>query len=320
MKFQKNNEVKAKGSGRFIAFIKRHKVPLGIITGSIIAVVVVIFIAASAVLKARTAKIKNGLEGKFFITNTDDNSEYGIQLFAFKDGMIAEENWKNGKLTGDISSYKQEYMVVTELFDSSAYIKHSYRDDWQPTGIRVSFDNDGNLTMYYRGILSCHGITSEEIEKERKLYICIEHTFGDPIVISEATCSREGAEKLVCTNCGYEKITRKTLPHNYVNGICTECGAQNLTVKSDIEADTWYVYNPLDLLKFQNCVVVNASSAGSKAIIAQYFSVCKECHMIELNGEGLPRAAAPELNYPIQKMYHCGKCGETTIVRLEIIQ
>lgn len=92
------------------------------------------------------------------------------------------------------------------------------------------------------------------------------------------------------------------------------------SVKSNIEADTWYVYKPLDLLKFQNCVVIDASSVGSKAIIVQYFSVCKKCHTIQDNGEGLPRAAAPELNYPIQKMYHCGKCGETTIVRLEIIQ
>lgn len=320
MKFQKNKEVKAKGSGRFIAFIKRHKVPLGIITGSIIAVVVVVFIVASTVLKTRTAKIRNGLEGKFFITNTDEDSVYGIQLFAFKDGMIAEENWKNGKLTGDISFYDREYIISTELFDDRSYIKHSYKNGWMPTGIQVSLDNDGNLIMCYIGDYNCREITSEEIEKERNLYISIEHTFGDPIVISEATCSREGAEKLVCTSCGYEEITRKNLPHNYVNGICTECGAQNLTVKSDIEADTWYVYNPLDLLKFQNCVVVNASSVGSKAIIAQYYSVCKECHMIELNGEGLPRSAAPELNYPIQKMYHCGKCGETTVVRLEIIQ
>lgn len=94
----------------------------------------------------------------------------------------------------------------------------------------------------------------------------------------------------------------------------------NEPLKSNLEADTWYVYKPLDLLKFQNCVVISANAIGSKAIWVQYFSVCKECHMIEFNGEGLAHQAAPELNYPIKKMYHCGKCGETTVVRLEIIQ
>ena len=318
MKFQKNNE--ARGNGKFIAFIRRHKVPLCIIAGSIIAAVVVIFITVFSVLKARTAKINDGLEGRLFITNTDEDSVYGIQLFAFKDGMIAKENWKKGKLTGDISSYDKEYIITTKLFDDRSNILHSYKDDWQHTGLKVSFDDSGNLIMYYLDDYTCREITLEEIEKERKLYICIEHTFGDPIVLSEATCSHEGTEKLICTNCGYEKITRKTLPHNYVNGKCTECGSQNLTEKADIEADTWYVYTPLDLLRVQNCVVVNASPVSSKAIWVQYYSVCKKCHMIESNGEGLRSQAAPELNYPIQKMYRCGKCGETTVVRLEVMQ
>lgn len=91
-------------------------------------------------------------------------------------------------------------------------------------------------------------------------------------------------------------------------------------VTSNIEADTWYVYKPLDLLKFQNCVVYQATAVGSKGIVVQYFSVCKKCHGIETNGEGLIRSAAPGPNYPIQKMYHCDNCGESTIVRLEIIQ
>lgn len=94
----------------------------------------------------------------------------------------------------------------------------------------------------------------------------------------------------------------------------------NEPLKSNLEADTWYVYKPLDLLKFQNCVIYDATAVGSKSIVVQYFSVCKKCHVIEQNGEGLPQAAAPGLNYPIKKMYHCGKCGETTVVRLEIIQ
>lgn len=313
MKLQKINEVKAKGSGKLVTLIKRHKKTLCIIAGGIVAVVVVI----SALLNAKVAKIKAGLEGNFFYNETSS----GAQMYAFKDGKIADEYWSDGKQRGNILNYRTEYKVSAKLFDDRAAIKEYYTSGWrQVMMLDVSLDTDGNIKLYYNGNTLCREITLDEIGKNRKLYICIEHTFDDPIVISEATCSREGTEKLVCTNCGYEKIERKTLPHNYVNGKCTECGSQNLTVKSDIEADTWYVYNPLDLLKFQNCVVVNASSVGSKAIIAQYFSVCKECHMIELNGEGLPRSAAPELNYPIQKMYHCGNCGETTLVRLEIIQ
>lgn len=317
MKFQTTKEQKAKGCGKLIAFIKKHKKTLCIIAVGIVAVVIVICVVLSALLNAKVAKIKAGLEGKFFYSETSS----GAQMYAFKDGKIANEYWSDGKRIGNILSYEREYKVSAKLFDDRAAIKESYKSGWQQVMmLDVSFDTDGNIKLYYRGNTLCREVTLEEIENERKLHICIEHTFGDPVIIKEATCSSEGTEKLVCTNCGYEKIERKTLPHNYVNGVCTECGAQNLTVKSDIEADTWYVYKPLDLLKFQNCVVVNASPFGSKAIAVQYFSVCKECHMIEQNGEGLPRMTAPELNYPVQKMYHCGKCGETTVVRLEIIQ
>lgn len=92
------------------------------------------------------------------------------------------------------------------------------------------------------------------------------------------------------------------------------------SVKSNIETDTWYVYKQLDLLKFQNCVIYNATTLGSKGIMVQYFSVCKKCYAIHNNGEGLPRSTAAEPNIQTQKMYHCGKCGETTVVRLEVRQ
>ena len=119
MKFKKNNEVKAKGSGRFIAFIKRHKKTLCIIAVCIVAVVVVICIVVSTLLNAKVAKIKVGLEGKFFYNETSS----GAQIYAFKNGKIAEEYWSDGKRRGNILSYEREYKVSAKLFDDRAAIK-----------------------------------------------------------------------------------------------------------------------------------------------------------------------------------------------------
>lgn len=130
------------------------------------------------------------------------------------------------------------------------------------------------------------------------------------------TSGSQGGYPVANTN----KEPAKSKPETSSESKPSAAETDKTSVKSNIEADTWYVYKPLDLLKFQNCVIYDATAVGSKSIVVQYFSVCKKCHVIEQNGEGLPQAAAPGLNYPIKKMYHCDKCGETTVVRLEIIQ
>lgn len=305
-----------KESKRIIGFLKKHKLPFVLVVCAILA----ICIAITVILGVKSAKIKDGLEGKIFIT--DENSVFGIQLYSFKNGKIAIEKWQNnGEVSGDISSFESEYKVEASLFGNKAWIKVSPRSGYLFNEICVALGSDGQVITYKYTDKTAdwHNISLEEAEKARKIHMCVEHDFAETITIKEATCTSAGEEKQICANCGYEMTTSKTVPHNYENGVCTECGVEQPAPKSDIEADTWYVYTPLDLLKFQNCVIYKAIPAGTKGIMVQYFSVCKECHAIENNGER-PRAAAPEVNYPIVKLYHCKKCGETTYVRLEIIQ
>ncbi len=57
---------------------------------------------------------------------------------------------------------------------------------------------------------------------------CPEHSYGEWTTVTEATCTTEGEEKQVCSNCGDTKY--QPIPvteHSYTNGNCTVCGEED---------------------------------------------------------------------------------------------
>lgn len=52
------------------------------------------------------------------------------------------------------------------------------------------------------------------------------HTWSDWEVVKAATCTESGKNKRKCSNCGEtEERTIPAVGHNFVDGICTDCGA-----------------------------------------------------------------------------------------------
>lgn len=91
-------------------------------------------------------------------------------------------------------------------------------------------------------------------------------------------------------------------------------GSSNGSSSGGFEADTWYTYNEVDILKVQNCIITDASIFNSgKGVTATYVPVCKKCHEY-----GTAWMAAPEVDYPVSKTYNCDKCGANTTLKFKI--
>ncbi len=289
-------------------FIKKHKLIFAIALAAIVALSAV----ALVVTGMKENKVREFLEGKIFIKYTDS----WTYVYAFDNGLCAEETWySNGDISGDITSY-DEYRVVASLFSDTIWIEvKRHYGSWYGWGRRVavSLEPSGEVVTYKHtsGTPDWHEITLEEVNAQRTYYTC-DHEFRET-VIREATCSKVGETKRTCVNCGSEEIITTSKEHEYSYGVCIECGSEKPRESADIEADAWYVYNPLDVLKIQNCVVVNATKIGD-AISVAYYPVCSKCHVMD---EWM-QVHSPELDYPISKMYECDACGNITVVRLEI--
>ena len=53
------------------------------------------------------------------------------------------------------------------------------------------------------------------------------HAYGDWKIVSEATCTQNGTKERICSKCNdKETATIPAVGHNFVNGICTDCGAK----------------------------------------------------------------------------------------------
>lgn len=52
-----------------------------------------------------------------------------------------------------------------------------------------------------------------------------EHTYSDWAVVTDATCTQDGVKERMCSKCNNKETAGiHALGHNYVNGICTDCG------------------------------------------------------------------------------------------------
>ena len=53
------------------------------------------------------------------------------------------------------------------------------------------------------------------------------HTYGNWTIVKYATCTEDGKKEHECTKCGHTEFEKiYALGHNYVGGICTDCGAK----------------------------------------------------------------------------------------------
>ena len=80
-------------------------------------------------------------------------------------------------------------------------------------------------------ILSIILISSIPICMTFALYGCgkdkaCEHSYGNWTVVTAATCTQDGIKERVCSKCNNkETASIPAVGHNFVNGICTDCGA-----------------------------------------------------------------------------------------------
>ncbi len=228
------------------------------------------------------------------------------------------------------------FIISLLLILSVAGCKHEHAMQ-EKTILEVSCDLDGEVEHY---CTECDYKYSEQIKSQG-------HNYGNESIILEATCTEDGKKEKVCSTCGKkseeiieakhtlneELITEATCRsagkkkvncsvcnfqeiqeiqakgHTFVDKTCLDCKAYNA---SELDANTWYVYNQLNILQVQNAVVSTAYTMG-KGVVTGYYPVCEHCHIT-----GLFSTAGPEINYPVTKTYHCADCDKDTYVKFKI--
>lgn len=52
-----------------------------------------------------------------------------------------------------------------------------------------------------------------------------DHVYGNWVTTKVATCTDEGEKERVCSECDHKETEKlEALGHDYVDGVCTECG------------------------------------------------------------------------------------------------
>lgn len=257
-------------------------------------------IASSIVTTQRTdaylTKLTADLKDKIFITDTDEF----VRGYVFD----AEGNYCSIYEDGDQSSSNNISVQIDWFGFGTARISSPYILDV------VTYDEQGNAVA----LVENNYDGTETVYKLSDSIPCFEHEFGEYVTIEEAkSCQDPGIRKRTCVKCGYEETSTVTAPHNYVNGKCTVCGEKEPVEYSDIEADTWYVYNPIPQLKFQNCEITNASPQGGGArLMFTYYPVCSHCHA---RGTYQLGAVSDEKT----DFYYCPECDGYTTISFAIV-
>ena len=208
----------------------------------------------------------------------------------------------------------QEKTVLEVSCDSDGEVEHyctecDYKFSEQ---IKAKGHNYGNESVVVEA--SC----TQTGKKEKVCKVCgkkneeiieAKHTFNEEIV-TEATCKNAGEKKLTCSVCHFQETQEiQAKGHTFIDKTCTKCSAYKAT---ELDANTWYVYNKLDILKVQNALVFTATPMG-KGVMVGYYPVCQYCHVTGLTG-----MAGPEINYPVTKTYYCDECDDLTYIKFKI--
>ncbi len=124
------------------------------------------------------------------------------------------------------------------------------------------------------------------------------HTWGEQTVVTEATCTKAGKATVKCTAC--EKTKEVTLPatgvHNYVNGVCADCGF----VEGSCNHRRLYE-TEIDLSKYGVCggtVSIKSCECGQVSRLDGYKIACKNLEIEEKETEN-----------GYQRIATCSDCG-----------
>lgn len=299
------------GGKKLILALKKHSKLICIIAAAIVLIVAAITIPSA--IKAN--QVKTQLENKIFITDAYNDGSW-IDIYAFKSGKIAAETWYLDSLetSGDIANFNTKYRIVASIFDDKIEIQSKYPHGWIKT-VTVYLDNAG-VVQYYKytdAMPDWHETTLETVLNLRAEKMC-DHNFGKAIVTKAATCTEPGEEKQVCQKCGFEQKKSVYVQHDYVNGVCSICGAKKAAENAEIKPNTWYTYDNT-VLQIQNCLVKAAISISQgKGMEIQYRAVCQYCHAVD----NTIKPAGVEAGSEIEKIHSCGECGKQTLVKFKI--
>ena len=298
-----------------VSFLKSHK-RLTFMAIIILAVIVIAITVVTILHADQAEKIARAQIGKCYIETYTWGSEPITEIHYFTETGVANlyvhyyKNQNVSYVTGSLNEVDRDYSFRISLFGTPFL-------DYTSSSTPVKLNENNEIIEYFHPwkLISLEKALAFE-EEIYNLYArndC-EHQYGTTEIIKEATCTSRGESKQICKKCGYEQFSETLqLPHDYVNKVCSVCGAEKRPEKSDIEPDTWYLSE--DVLYIQNCLVSSAVSVGQgRGMMVQYRAVCQHCHAVD----EYSKLAGPEVGYPVEKIYTCEYCGGKTMIKFKI--
>ena len=293
-----------------VNYCKKHKTVILIVIAVLLAFIIVTSVYSFVV----SSKVKSQIENKVFIY--EDSHFESYELFAFKNGYIAQETWYAGDsdAVGNVTTFDHKYRIVASIFSNNIEIQAKYPHGWINVQ-SVYLDNNDVVHIYSyseNDVANWEEISLDEIDSLRSVALCA-HELNEPVITKQATCSDPGEKTQSCKKCTYKEVQPYYVNHNFIDKVCTICGYEKVAEKSDIEPNTWYTYS--DVLYFQNIKLINAFPVSNgKGMMVSYYFVCQHCHIVD----DTMQASVPENNYDIEKVYSCDECGKYTTVKIKI--
>jgi len=168
----------------------------------------------------------------------------------------------------------------------------------------------GSVALLSTVLTGCSGLFGEK-----------EHTFGDWVVVTEATCTEEGSKKHICTGCGFEETdVIGAKGHSYDEGkittaaSCTEKGTKTFTcsVCSSVKTEDIKASGHT----FGDGEITKAASCTEKGTMTYKCSVCDgtKTEDIAAKGHSYDKGVITKIAGCIEKgcrTYTCTACNET---------
>ena len=150
----------------------------------------------------------------------------------------------NGQKIGMGTSYTSmtlggvnyKWQVEAAATAGSFYVKNLDRDPEKAYYMQW-YETNGNWSGYHT--LNEELMALSFYVKGGETPVVCNHVWNDGVVTTPATCTAAGVKTYTCTKCGETKT--ETIPatgHNYVNGVCTACGAKEDVTPGNVYTKT----------------------------------------------------------------------------------